>query len=164
MKELSADVVREIISYDPESGDLKYLQSRGPVKSGSVIKRVSNRGYITVKILGKTYQAHRVAWLIHYGEWPVTIDHINRDRTDNRLVNLRNATQQQNMCNVPRKINNTSGVRGVSWKSQSRKWQVEVKADGKRYYLGSYADIEFAELVASEGRVKLHKEFASCIL
>lgn len=161
---LTAEIARQFLSYDPDSGSLTWLISRGTVKAGSSVCRVSNRGYLTVKLLGKTYQAHRIAWLITYGEWPITIDHINRQRTDNRLVNLRNATQQQNMCNVPRKRTNTSGVRGVSWQSQSRKWQVEVKADGKRYYLGSYRDIELAELVASEARIKLHKEYASCTI
>lgn len=161
---LTAEIARQALSYDPDSGSLTWLISRGTVKAGSKVCRVSNRGYLTVKIFGKTYQAHRVAWLIVHGEWPITIDHINRQRTDNRLVNLRNATQQQNMCNVPRKRTNTSGVRGVSWHSQSEKWQVEVKADGKRYYLGSYQDIELAELVASEGRLKLHKEYASCTI
>ena len=161
---LTAEIARQFLSYDPQSGSLTWLVSRGTVKAGTIVCKISNRGYITVKLLGKTYQAHRIAWLITHGEWPITIDHINRQKTDNRLVNLRNATQQQNMCNVPRKRTNTSGVRGVSWQSQSGKWQVEVKSDGKRYYLGSYRDIELAELVASEGRLKLHKEYASCTI
>lgn len=161
---LTAELARSVLSYDPECGDLTWLISKGTVKAGARVSTISNRGYLTLKLFGKTYQAHRVAWLIMFGEWPITIDHINRQRTDNRLVNLRNATQQQNMCNVPRKRTNTSGVRGVSWHSQSNKWQVEVKADGKRYYLGSYRDIELAELVASEGRLKLHKEYASCTI
>lgn len=161
---ITSEQAREYLSYEKESGILRWKVSIGTAKAGSIAGKMGNRGYIQIKILGKTYQAHRLAWLIMEGDWPNTIDHINNVKNDNRWINLRNSSQQQNMCNVQIRKDNTSGCRGVSWNSKSRKWQVEVKADGKRYYLGSYADIEFAELVASEGRVKLHKEFASCIL
>ena len=93
----SIEALRESLSYDPASGKLRWKRHAGGRASGDVAGCYSYTGYIHVNLLGKMYQAHRIAWAIHYGEWPVTgIDHINGNGTDNRIENLRCVPQAQN--------------------------------------------------------------------
>ena len=109
-------------------------------------------GYVMFNTGGRTYRAHRVIWEMHNGPIPdgFEIDHINGDRADNRLCNLRVATRSQNSCNIGIRINNTSGHTGVSWSKRAGKWEAWIKANGRRVGLGHYKDI--AEAVAARQR------------
>jgi len=99
----------------------------------------ANNGYLRIGINGKTYYAHRLAWLFVYGYFPEhQIDHINRDRTDNRIKNLREATQSCNSRNCKTPKNNSSGVKGVFFDKVNRKWVAVIRAKGKNRYLGRY--------------------------
>jgi hypothetical protein len=89
------------------------------------------------------------------------VDHINMDRSDNRIENLRLATRSQNMMNMPAHADSKSGVKGVSWREDTKKWAVRVTIGGGVYKsFGCYDDLELAELVAQEAREKYHGEFA----
>lgn len=98
-------------------------------------------------------RAHRLAWFISYGSLPVgEIDHINQDKADNRLTNLRDVPKALNQRNGTRKGNNTSGVAGVSWHKQRGKWCAQASMDGKHYHLGLFEEITEAETAARKFR------------
>lgn len=96
-------------------------------------------GYRHGAIFGKLYQAHRVLWLLKYGDFPCfEIDHINQKRDDNRIINLRNVSHVQNSKNYPLSSKNTSGFNGVYKRSDTGKWSAEIFSDGQKFVLGSF--------------------------
>src|SRR6266550_4589715 len=110
---LSAEELRRIAHYDPDTGEFTWLQNRVRAKAGTKAKRGWGP-YVWLRINSKLYLAHRLAWLyVHGEEAKGYIDHINCDQSDNRLVNLREATHRQNLCNRGRNKNNTTGYKGV---------------------------------------------------
>ena len=121
----------------------------------------AGNGYIYVTLHDYKLLAHRVAWFYVTGKWPEEqLDHINRDRRDNRLVNLRPASQSQNSCNGSLRSTNKSGYRGVSWEKRKRKWQARIVKDGKQYPLGYFDTKESAYDAYLEAAKRLHGEFA----
>ncbi len=121
---------------------------------------VDKNGYRKMSIKNKRYQEHRIIFLMHHGYLPDTIDHIDGNPANNRIENLREATQQQNCYNSSTHGRNTSGHRGVSWSKVLGKWQTYVNANKKRKFLGYFEDLELAALVASEARTLYHGNFA----
>lgn len=98
-------------------------------------------GYSHSTIFGKTYLAHRVIWAFHYGEWPdEQIDHINHDRKDNRIENLRLAPHAENMKNLKLDKRNKSGTTGVCWKADKNKWRATIKVGDKHLHLITTTD------------------------
>ena len=116
-------------------------------------------GYRHITFMGKQHKAHRLIWLYVYGEMPKEIDHINGDRQDNRLENLRSVTRSQNQFNKAMAQNNTSGYRGVSWHKKSQQWVIRVCANGKSM-VKYVKDLELAGLVAEEMRSLFHGKYA----
>jgi len=100
--------------------------------------------YLRVVIDYKSYLVHRVIWFMTYGDWPETIDHENKDKTDNRISNLRSVTQQENTKNCGMGTNNTSGFTGVYWNKNNKKWIANICVDRKTKYLGSFKLIDEA--------------------
>lgn len=109
---------------------------------------------------GKAYKASRVIYYLHTKEWPEVVDHIDGNRLNDNIMNLRAATRSLNNKNVKKRKNNTSGHKGVSFKKKIGKYQVLVQVDGKNIYFGVYSDLEEAAEVARKAREKLHGEFA----
>ena len=106
---------------------------------GAVAGCLSSSGYIAIKLYGKSYQAHRLAWLFVFGGFPLAdIDHINRVRTDNNISNLRSVTRAENQKNKSVYKNNKSGVSGVFWYKYLSKWVVKIKAGGKNKHIGYF--------------------------
>lgn len=104
---------------------------------------------------------HRLAWFLHYGEWPTCqVDHINGDRHDNRISNLRLASSSENQRNRKRPKNNTSGYKGVSWIEHYQMWQATIKFDGKNKYLGRFDTPEEASDAYNKAALRHHGEFA----
>jgi hypothetical protein len=121
---------------------------------------VDKNGYRKLSIKNKKYQAHRIIFLMHYGYLPDILDHIDGNPSNNRIENLREATQQQNCYNKALYSRNTSGHRGVAWSKVLGKWQAYVNVNKKRKFLGYFEDLELADLVATEARDLYHGNFA----
>lgn len=122
--------LREDFTYDPETGDfIKYDGRWGFIDS---------YGYIAISYDGNRYKVHRLIWVWVYGEEPDQIDHINGDRQDNRIQNLRSVNHKTNCRNRGKQINNKSGFNGVSWHEHSGKWGAQLKVDCKQIHIGYY--------------------------
>lgn len=161
---LTAERVRELLNYDPDTGIFtRKVRTAQRHQVGDRADFIycggASPGYHRVCIDSERYQAHRVAWLYHYGEWPEKfIDHINGDRADNRIENLRQASAQMNLENLrsPQK-NSSSGLLGVHWSKQDGKWRAEIGSNRKKIHLGTFACPEMAHAAYLEAKRILHK-------
>jgi len=114
-----------------------------------------NRNYRIIVINATIYQAHKLAYIYVYGDAPNDdIDHINRDASDNRIVNLRNVTRSQNMQNNGVQKNNTSGIRGVSFDNRLKQWHAYIKLNRKRIHLGIFKGFADAVQARYDAEVK----------
>ena len=117
--------LKELLHYDPGTGVFvwKNIITANQKKNGDVAGGYDDKGYIKIRINYKHYLAHRLAWLYVYGEWPSKhLDHINRNPSDNRISNLREATHLENNKNASKRKDNTSGYKGVNWHARNKKW------------------------------------------
>lgn len=109
-------------------------------------------GYLGGSVLGMNFRAHRVAWALHHGQWPQhQIDHINGNRSDNRIDNLSDKTNLMNSRNQGVKANNKSGVVGVFWCNTNQKWCAQIRVAGKCHHLGHFSQKEDAVKARQEG-------------
>lgn len=158
---ITQNELKEVLNYDEYTGIFtwKKVKKYSNKSVGDVAGGLS-LGYVVIKVGGKLYKAHRLAWLYVYGNFPEQqIDHINGNEQDNRLCNLREANQSQNNYNRKLQKNNTSGVKGVVFNKMCKKWQVQLKINKELKWFGLFEDFELAALVANEARNKYHKEF-----
>ena len=155
---LTKEILHDLFDY--KDGNLYWKEARSGTAKGSKVGTLNKDGYIHIKINGKRYSGHRVIFLYHHGYLPKYVDHINGKRSDNNILNLRNATREGNAQNKRIQKNNKSGVKGVYWRKDQNVWAVAIKANGVVYRLGHYKDFDQACLVSNENRVKLHKDFA----
>ena len=155
--ELTAEYLRSILHYDPATGIFTWkVRTAKRVKVGDIAGCPNGDGYLQIRVCSRKYRAHRLAWLYHFGEWPEDqIDHINRNRSDNRISNLRDISHKQNLQNTGKYSNNTSGHPGVSWHKQSAKWQVKIKHNYKQIHLGYFSILEEA-IAARKAAEKLY--------
>ena len=148
--------------YEYKDGELFYKKSPvWKIAVGSKAGSVNSQGYVKLSIDGKKHSAHRVIFMMNHGYLPEEVDHINGNRADNRIENLRASTKVENHYNEKIRSNNKSGVKGVSWHKASQKWQVIVTACKRKINMGLFKDFELAELVAHEARAKFHGKFAN---
>lgn len=164
--EAAAKAAGRQVKYDPETGVI--LWSAKPLGAPDAVRwnaryawspagSVDDKGYIriVIQVDGKKrrLRAHTLAWFIVYGRLPDgEIDHINQNKRDNRLANLREVTRSVNQRNGTRKGNNTSGVPGVTWHKQRKKWCAQANVDGKHHHLGLFVDKADAEVAAASFR------------
>lgn len=132
--------LKEMLDYNPETGVLTWVISQGRVKTGDICNSKCRYGYVMVRLNSKKYRAHRLAFLYMTGKWPEFIDHINHVRDDNRWVNLREVTYQENNRNASISKNNKSGFTGVCWITRDEKWLAKIVINKKPVYLGFYGD------------------------
>ncbi len=166
MAELTYAEISKLLKYEPETGKFYWLPrpvemfSGGAFRGGAEAKAktwniryagkeaftsLHNRGYIQAGLLGRGYLAHRVAWLLATGSWPTDqIDHINGNRADNRIINLREVSNLENAKNMTLSKRNKSGVCGVFWLNHINKWWASIRVDGVRKNLGYFADFHDA--------------------
>lgn len=162
---LTQERLRELLSYDPETGQFTWVARRQRVRVGQVAGTKNKYGYLQIGIDGRKYALHRLAWLWVTGEWPPKeIDHINRDSTDNRFANLRLATSSQNNCNQSMRGDNTSGVKGVSWNKKSGKWHSRIVVNGKYRHLGLFSDLKDAASAYEVAAQQAFGEFAHTVV
>jgi hypothetical protein len=110
--------------------------------------------------LGRKYFEHRLVWLIHTGDWPDrSIDHIDRQKDNNRISNLRLADRYQQMGNTKVSVKNTSGFRGVVWHKRDKKWQASIRVKGKRVHIGLFDNREDAARAYNAAAVSTFGEF-----
>jgi len=145
MQIMNIDYLKSLLRYDPEEGHLYWVaKGKGKVKKRPAGTKLYS-GYIGVLIDGKRYQAHRLAWALYTGDWPTDqIDHINGCKTDNRVCNLREATNAQNGKNIKVSKANKTGFPGVSWSEWHKKYRACIKYDHKQIYLGAFEKLEDA--------------------
>ena len=109
-------------------------------KSGRKTGCKLNTGYIKIRIDGVPYVAHRIIWKMVYGYDPLYIDHINHNKSDNRICNLREVTKSQNQRNKPMQENNSSGCVGVYWNTRKNKWVAQMMLGKRNLYIGAFKD------------------------
>lgn len=156
---LTQDDVKKMFDY--RDGNLYWKTTKRTNFIGKRVGYLQPNGYTRVNIKGNLKYLHRLIFLYHYGHWPKDqIDHIDGDPSNNRIENLREATNTQNNYNKTKYSRNTSGYKGVSWNKSAKKWEAYVTIDGERKYLGIYEDMQDAVQIASNARRVLHVEFA----
>lgn len=156
--------IKEYLRCDPERGTLHWIKRPATcVHVGDLAGGLNTQGYIMFRLKGVLYRAHRVIWEFVNGELEdsVEIDHINNDRSDNRIENLRIANRCENCQNMAKPSNNTSGIKGVSWSKYHSKWECYCAVDGVKHKLGRYDSLAEAEQVVVDFRSEHHREFAN---
>jgi len=163
MRDLTVDLLKHLFDYDKETGNLIWKVSNArSQKIGDIAGSFdTSLGYVRVGISGKKYYAHRLVFLYHKGYLPKTIDHINGDKVDNRIGNLRAVTASQNQHNRKINSNSTSGYKGVSYYKHKNKWCARIRLENKRIELGYYKTPEEADAVVRKAREELHGSFAN---
>jgi hypothetical protein len=158
--EIDPDYLRYLFEY--KDGHLYWKDTpRRHATKGKKAGRQTPNGYITVEIDGTPYQEHRLIWSYHNGDADMMIDHIDGNRSNNKIENLRLCTRVQNSHNRKRCSRNTTGVKGIRVRPDNGKYEVRITVNKKRFVFGSYRDLELAELVMVMAREKLHGEFAN---
>jgi len=172
----SPDLLRKLLRYEPETGSLYWLErplemfkserarnSWNTRYAGNpALTADSGHGYLIGCVLNQMQKAHRVIWAMQTGAWPTDeVDHINRNRSDNRWANLRQATRSENMRNVSSDPKSKSQYLGVSWYAAKQKWQAQISAGAWRKTIGRFDD-EVSAARAYDAAARLyHGEFAN---
>ena len=152
--------IKKYLRYDAETGKLFWKLNKGTTGKAGNEAGGQNYGYLRIKINRKSYKAHRIAWLLTYGSWPVDqIDHINGNKKDNRLENLRAVSSGENARNQKIPKNNTSGAIGVSFYKKGQYYQASIQINGKSKYLGVFKNKEeaIAARVAANIKYNFHE-------
>jgi hypothetical protein len=141
---LSQDRLQYLFEYDSITGEFTRLTNTQKNKIGSVVNSLDSNGYVRVTIDGYSYLCHRLVYLYKYGYMPKEIDHINGNRSDNRLCNLREATRQQNLRNQKMQKTNTSGFKCVSFAANVGKWRARCRDGVSSVHIGYFHTAEEA--------------------
>ena len=158
---ITAERLRELLNYDPKTGEFRWRVSFANGRHiGDIAGSQTMHGYRAIRINGRCYYEHRLAWLYQMGFWPSGgLDHININRVDNRLSNLRESTQSLNLANSPVRVDNSSGFKGVSWNKRRNKRHAAINA-GMRIHLGYFDKPHLAYAAVCLAARKRFGEFA----
>lgn len=140
---ITQERLKELFDYSPGTGEFTRKVSRGNQRAGSIAGSLRKDDYICIWVDGKPYYAHQLAFLYMEGYLPEEVDHINRIRSDNRWVNLKDSSHQENSRNKAAK--SKSGYIGVSWNKQRQKWQVQLRDTNKKKVFGGYFEYQNLE-------------------
>ena len=146
--------------FEYRDGCLFWKKSFQRVNAGDKAGTIVKNKYIQIEHKRSKFLAHRVIFKMFYGENPKFVDHINGDTFNNKIENLRRATNAQNAQNSKIRIDNFSGVKGVAFVKKSNKWIARVMVNNKSHWCGTYESIELAESAVKSKREQLHGEFA----
>lgn len=161
-KELTQEQLKRLLHYDPESGLFTWLVDRGAARVGRPAGCIDGDGYMSLKLLKRIYKAHRLAWFYMTGRWPVDlVDHKDGNGKNNRWGNLREATRLQNNHNARIAKTNSSGVKGVCWRPDTRKWKAQLCMAGRKLTIGHFQTLEAAEAAVIRARAAAHGDFAN---
>jgi hypothetical protein len=157
-KIITQEYLREIFDY--KDGHLYWKITTKKIKLNQRAGTIDGRGYFATGLNLKLYKNHRLIYFMHHGYLPKFIDHIDGNKLNNKIENLREATASQNQQNIKLQKNNTSGYKNVYWHKKPKKWCVALKINKVLKYFGFYKDIELADLVAQEMRDKYFGKYA----
>lgn len=158
------ETILELLHYTPETGEFRWRKRPRSYFGTDVAWKkwntrftgkpalctLAHNGYLYGAIFGENFSTHRVAWLYVHGEEPIEVDHINGDREDNRIVNLRNVSRKENCKNAAVQRNSVSGHKGLWWDKKFGKWHVRISTE----YLGRFDSFEKALSVRKEAEEK----------
>jgi len=164
---VTPEILRQLIRFDEATGEYFWKERdaslfknerriscfRSRFVGKKLFTKPTRHGYGAAIVLGYSFLAHQIVWAFHHGEWPKMIDHINGDRFDNRLENLRECTPSENQKNKAMLARNTSGRIGVTWNRQRRKWYSSIRVENKYIFLGSFHSLDDA----SDARARAEK-------
>jgi hypothetical protein len=159
------DWIKDNLHYDPETGHIWWTKRGLARQFDKPVGTLTKDGYICLRLISDSVSRqcanHRVAWFLYYGVWPKDqIDHINNIRTDNRVVNLREASQKENNGNMKKRRNCSSNYKGIYWDNSCNKWICTITIDYSRKYLGSYHNEEEAALAYNKAALEYFGEYA----
>lgn len=158
---IDPEYLRSALDYDRYTGVFRWKTPRPKIVVGSIAGQLKHDGYWMIKLDGRMYLAHRLAWLFIYGKWPDEyLDHINMNRSDNRIPNLREATYAQNQHNTKSRKNNTLGFKGVT--AHGRKYRASIRLGGKPTHLGLFATPQEASAAYWAAASSARGDFARC--
>jgi len=155
---ITQERLKQLLHYNPETGLFTRIdiESNRTDRLGKQPGSRNTKGHIQIRLDGTLYVAHRLAWLYMNGRFPVNqLDHIDGDKTNNKITNLREATNKQNQENVPLQVNNTSGYRGVSFDKRLKKFRAYVCHNRQQITLGLFDTSELATSAAQKARDQL---------
>lgn len=158
MNTLTQQEAHRLLDYDPNTGVFRWKLQRRGVSTGRALGTDNGFGYLRITVCGHSHYAHRLAWLYVHGVLPdCEVDHINGNKSDNRISNLRLASRLENAQNKHRpQSNNKSGHLGISWHKKAKKWQVHICSCRKRHYLGVFETIEEAQIAYLKAKQTMH--------
>lgn len=160
---LDVKEISKYLDYCSDTGVFTWKVKTKTNDIGNVAGNTNWRGYTSIWINGLHYSAHRLAWAICNGVWPIgDIDHINENKSDNRICNLRQANRSQNMFNRGKNKNNTSGFKGVVFCKDTGRWRAQMSIYGKSVNIGRFDTKEDAANAYLEKAKELRGEFAKC--
>ena len=156
---LTAERLRELLSYEPETGEFRWRVGRGGTAvAGGRAGCKQTIGYRRIGVAGRMYWEHRLAWLYVNGTWPSDqIDHVNGVKGDNRIANLREATRSENQGNLRQaRSDSKTGLLGVHWNKPNKKFMAQIMFSGKQKYLGLFSTAEQAHQAYLVAKRELH--------
>jgi flagellar hook-basal body complex protein FliE len=145
-------------SFEYKDGNLYWKIAKPKTVIGKFAGSKLSNGYLHVQLNRKFILHHRAIFLMHYGYLPKFIDHIDGNRSNNKIENLREATKAQNNWNQKYK-GSVSGFKGVTWNKQDKKWQPQIRANNKKFYLGKFENLSDAIIAYQKAAKKLHGEY-----
>lgn len=157
--ELTSSRLKELVYYDPETGEFCRMVSVANILAGPVNPKPSKNGYLRMHIDGRLYYLHRLAWLYVYGEWPKEVDHIDGNPVNNKINNLRNCSHKQNMQNMSTKTIAVSGLKGAYWHPICQMWQAKIRYDNRTKSLGYFHSPEEAHQAYLKAKSNVHEFF-----
>ena len=158
--DLSQTLLKNHLKY--ENGFLYWIDfSIRPNAKKTALGNLMPNGYVYMKFFKKAAYVHRLIFLYHHGYLPKYVDHINGNKQDNRIQNLREVTRCQNMMNIKKTSLNKSGFKGVSFNRRMNKWVAQIKQNKKHFYLGAFNSPEDAHDMYRQKAVQLHGEYAN---
>lgn len=162
---LTHDRLVSLLIYEPTTGLFRWKVNNRRAKVGNVagkVNRAENQGYVLVSLDCRVFRAHRLAWFYVHGEWPTGhLDHINGDRADNHLANLRPASHSENLANQRRRSDNTTGFKGVTYRPDRRNYRAKISRGGRHFHLGAFDTAEEAAAAYMRAARDLYGAFAS---
>ncbi len=157
---MTHDELTDRLAYNGDTGVFTWRVSPTPVvKAGSKSGAINSRGYIVIQFMGRSYQSHRLAWFYIYGKWPTgVVDHIDGDKTNNAIANLRDVSVSTNTQNQKKAMStNKCGLLGVSWAKKQSRWVAQILAAEGKKHLGFFDTPELAHQAYLVAKRQLHE-------